>query len=145
MTIVRFAAAGGVVVDRDRVLVLRSARYGDLRLPKGHIEGGESASEAALREVSEESGYTDLEIVAALGEQTVECDFKETHTVRHEHYFVMELRSQRQAARPGDDEKFTPEWHGWDEAISGLVFDEERRWVIEARRLWTRNDKGKRR
>jgi 8-oxo-dGTP pyrophosphatase MutT (NUDIX family) len=133
MDIVRFDAAGGVLVDRDRVLLLRSARYSDLRLPKGHIKEGESPREAALREVTEESGYADLEIVADLGEQDVEFDVEDRHTIRHEHYYLMRLRSPRQATRPPEDNKFTPEWHRWEDAIAGLVFDEERRWLVQAR------------
>ena len=135
MAIIRFDAAGGVLFDGDRVLLLRSARYSDLRLPKGHIEDGESPREAALREVVEESGYDDLEIVADLGEQDVEFDVGDVHTIRHEHYYLMRLRSRRQVTRALDDEKFTPEWHGWEEAIAGLVFDEERMWLVQARGL----------
>jgi ADP-ribose pyrophosphatase YjhB (NUDIX family) len=133
MDVVRYDTAGGVLVDGERVLLLRTARYGDLRLPKGHIQEGESPREAALREVVEESGYADLEIVADLGERDAEFDAGEQHIVRHEHYFLMRLRSQRQVARaPGEDD-FTPEWHRWEEAIAGLAFDEERRWVVQAR------------
>lgn len=48
--------AGGVVFDeRGRVLLLRT-RGGAWLFPKGHIEPGESALEAAIREVQEESG-----------------------------------------------------------------------------------------
>ncbi len=135
MDVVHFNAAGGVLVDGDRVLVLRSARYDDLRLPKGHIEEGESPREAAIREVVEESGYDDIDVVADLGEQDVEFDVDDRHIIRHEHYFLMRLRSPRQAARPSEDEKFTPEWHRWEDAIAGLVFDEERKWLVQAHRL----------
>jgi ATP adenylyltransferase len=51
--------AGAVVYlpDDDR-LVLRRSRDGLLVVPKGHIEPGESAAEAAIREVLEETGYS---------------------------------------------------------------------------------------
>jgi 8-oxo-dGTP pyrophosphatase MutT (NUDIX family) len=143
MLIVHRFTAGGVLVDRDRVLVLRSARYDDLRLPKGHIEDGEAPREAALREVAEESGYPDLEIVADLGDQTVEYDLQDTHVVRHECYFLMRLRSPRQADRPPDDLKFTPEWQRWEEAIPGLAFDEERKWLVQVRDMLAGGDGGK--
>lgn len=48
--------AGGVVFDEaGRVLVLTLAS-GETVFPKGHIEAGETALEAALREVEEETG-----------------------------------------------------------------------------------------
>ncbi|HZJ10658.1 MAG TPA: NUDIX domain-containing protein [Trueperaceae bacterium] len=48
--------AGGVVFDdRGRVLVLRHAG-GNWVFPKGHLEPGETALQAALREVEEEAG-----------------------------------------------------------------------------------------
>ena len=134
MNTVTLTTAGGVVTHGEQVLVLRSARYSDLRLPKGHIEEGESPREAALREVAEESGYADLEIVADLGEQTVEFDAYDQHTIRHEHYFLMRLRSTQQIARDLADLKFTPEWMPWQQAIEELEFDEERHWLIKARR-----------
>ena len=135
MDVIQYDTAGGVLVDGGRVLLLRTARYGDLRLPKGHIQDGESPQEAALREVVEESGYDDLEIVAELGEQDAEFDAGDRHIIRHEHYFVMRLRSRRQVSRAPEEDDFTPEWHPWEEAVAGLVFDEERRWLVQARRL----------
>ncbi|MBN1642249.1 MAG: NUDIX domain-containing protein [Anaerolineae bacterium] len=142
MSVHRFYAAGGVVIDGARVLALRSARYADLRLPKGHIEGGEDPLQAALREVTEESGYADLEVLADLGVQVVEYDSDQGHTIRHEHYYLMRLRSPRQRTRPPGDVKFTPEWLSWPAAIEGLVFDEERRWLIVARALLAPDDAG---
>jgi 8-oxo-dGTP diphosphatase len=56
------AAAGGVLVARDgegstRVAVIHRPKYMDWSLPKGKLEEGESWTEAALREVEEETGY----------------------------------------------------------------------------------------
>ena len=52
-------AAGGVVFSADgkRVLLVHRPRYDDWSLPKGKLEPGESAQQAALREVAEETGY----------------------------------------------------------------------------------------
>jgi ADP-ribose pyrophosphatase YjhB (NUDIX family) len=130
---VTLTVAGGVVTHAEMVLVLRSARYSDLRLPKGHIEEGESPEQAALREVGEESGYTDLEVIADLGEQTVEFDAYDQHTIRHEHYYLMRVRSSAQKERDLSDLKFTPEWMPWEQAIRELEFDEERRWLFRGR------------
>jgi len=55
------AAAGGVVKDNEgRVLWIE--RNGKWDLPKGKLEAGESLEAAAMREVEEETGITDLTI-----------------------------------------------------------------------------------
>jgi ATP adenylyltransferase len=49
--------AGGVVLLPDQGLVaLRRGRNGDIALPKGHVEEGETLAETAIREVREETG-----------------------------------------------------------------------------------------
>lgn len=59
MKVVR--AAGGVVENREGE-VLMITRKGWPDLPKGHIDQGESSEDAALREVSEETGLSELMI-----------------------------------------------------------------------------------
>lgn len=55
-------SAGGVVIRRDRhgtrVLVLHHRETGEWRLPKGKLKAGESAAQAAEREVREETGLS---------------------------------------------------------------------------------------
>jgi len=57
-------AAGGVVMAEDQFAAIE--RHGIPDLPKGHIEEGEDAATAALREVEEETGLTGLKIVRQL-------------------------------------------------------------------------------
>ena len=132
-SLVCYQAAGGVVMDGDRVLVLYRPNRGEVRLPKGHVELGEAAHAAALREVSEESGYADLEIVADLGTQTVEFDWDGRHYIRDEHYFLMRLGSEQRLERDHYDERqFIPDWVVWAEAVALLTFEAERGWVRRA-------------
>ncbi len=57
-------AAGGVVIIDNQFVAIE--RNGIPDLPKGHIEKGESPEVAALREVEEETGITNLEIIKEL-------------------------------------------------------------------------------
>ena len=58
-------AAGGVVSNKnDERLFIH--RLGKWDLPKGKMEAGESPEEAAIREVEEECGLRDLEIISNL-------------------------------------------------------------------------------
>jgi ADP-ribose pyrophosphatase YjhB (NUDIX family) len=59
-----------VVVDpHGRVVVVRQ-RAGTWSLPKGHVEADEGVLEAARREITEECGLADLELVGELGTYT---------------------------------------------------------------------------
>jgi 8-oxo-dGTP pyrophosphatase MutT (NUDIX family) len=122
-----------VVVDEGRVLVLQRPSRDEVRLPKGHVEKAESDEDTALREVTEESGYNALGIVADLGHQVVEFNYQDAHVIRDEHYFLMRLQSPNQEKRKKKELQFIPEWLGWDEALAALTFEAEKEWVRRAR------------
>jgi 8-oxo-dGTP diphosphatase len=70
-------AAGGVVWRRTssgaiKVLLVHRPRYDDWSLPKGKLEDGESAVDAALREVEEETGLR-----CKLGDQLDEVRYQD--------------------------------------------------------------------
>lgn len=69
--IVREPTAGGIVFRRDKdgaVEILLSQDSKDRwTIPKGHIEEGETAAQTAQREIGEEVGLTDTEVLGWLG------------------------------------------------------------------------------
>lgn len=122
----RYQAAGGVVVHEGRILLLDRPGRGETRLPKGHIEAEETAAAAALREVAEESGYYDLEILADLGNQVVEFDYAGAHYVRDEHYFLLALQSDIQVQRSKKDaSQFHIIWVPMEQAEQLLTYAAE--------------------
>jgi 8-oxo-dGTP pyrophosphatase MutT (NUDIX family) len=123
-------AAGGVVISGPNVLVLFIATRQEYRLPKGHIDEGETPAETALREVGEESGYLDLRILANLGTHTVEFDYNGKHVLRTEHYFLMNL--EKEIRRGPGEPKFEPLWLPMDEALDNLTFEAEKQWLRRA-------------
>ncbi len=132
--VMRYDAAGGVVCSGGVVLVLYKPSVGEYRLPKGHIEDGETPLEAAVREIAEESGYDDLDMLADLGPQRVrfELDHPRKGLIlvdRDEHYFLFDLRSERRVERPEEAHKFDPQWVGRDEAVALLTYEPEREWM----------------
>jgi len=136
--VINYQAAGGVVTntDGDQVLVLIRPSRDEVRLPKGHVEPKETHSETALREVAEETGYTDIEILADLGEQIVVFPLDGQRVQRTEHYFLMRARSLQQTSRPdADDRQFFPVWATWEEAYSDLTFEVEQEWVKRAHKV----------
>ncbi|HHY55009.1 MAG TPA: NUDIX domain-containing protein [Chloroflexi bacterium] len=129
----QYASAGGVVIDDGRMLLLNRPQRREVRLPKGHIDPGETAEQTALRETAEESGYADLEILEDLGSQVVKFNFQGDDFIRTERYFLMRLVSPRVIARNRKDEaQFIPIWLPLAEAVQRLTFEAEQQFARRA-------------
>lgn len=127
MKTVRYSAAGGVVIHDGAVLLLNRPTLSEVRLPKGHIEDGESPEVAALRETAEESGYVDLVVKQDLGSRMVEFEYDDKRVKRTEHYFLMDLATATTVARPPKDAaQFEVLWVPLQQAAAMLTFDAER-------------------
>ncbi|MGH7471460.1 MAG: NUDIX hydrolase [Longimicrobiales bacterium] len=86
-------SSGGVVFRRlheHAVFLLIRDPYGNWGLPKGHLEGGETPIEAAVREVAEETGLAELSVLDQL--PTIDWYFKDGKAVVHKfcHFFLIE-------------------------------------------------------
>jgi 8-oxo-dGTP pyrophosphatase MutT (NUDIX family) len=150
MELREYHAAGGVVVDdAGRVLlierlIVRGGKVGlEVRLPKGHVEPGETDEQAAVREVCEETGYCGLAVLADLGEYLTEFDWpdEQTHVRRCEHYYLLRL-TDPVAGQPhfdhpeAEEALFRPRWAAdLTEAEQSLTFDSEREFIRRARRV----------
>jgi 8-oxo-dGTP pyrophosphatase MutT (NUDIX family) len=132
-------SAGGLVVDLagdvpKGAIIGRTDRKGRLlwSLPKGHIEQGETAEQAAVREVAEETGISG-EILAELG--TIDFWFvaegKRVHkTVQH---FLM--RATGGALSDADVEVTEVAWVPLPELRDQLAYPDEQGLVDTAGRL----------
>jgi 8-oxo-dGTP pyrophosphatase MutT (NUDIX family) len=132
-------SAGGLVVDLARdvpraAIIGRTDRQGRLlwSLPKGHIEAGETAEQAAVREIAEETGISG-EIMAELG--TIEfwfvADGRRIHkTVRH--YL---LRATGGELSDADIEVTEVAWVPLPELRAQLAYPDEQGLVDTAGRL----------
>ena len=69
------------------------------------LKQDETLENAALREVTEESGYSDVDIVHDLGEQLVAFQYEGKQIQRTEYYFLMRTRSEQQLPRPAGRRK----------------------------------------
>lgn len=139
MELVEYQAAGGVVINDGKMLLLDRPARGEVRLPKGHVELGESPREAALREVREEAGYADLEIVGDLG--TVANHFfvsdKDREVKREEIFYLMRLNSDAPFFRDDHDAgQFQAVWFPLAEAAAHLTFESEREFARRAIKAW---------
>ncbi len=132
-------SAGGLVVDLDTgvpraALIGRTDRRGRLlwSLPKGHIERGETAEQAAVREVAEETGICG-EILAALGS----VDFWFMAEGRRVHKTVQHflLRAIGGELSDADVEVTAVAWVPLPEIKAALAYPDERGLVDSAGRL----------
>lgn len=64
--IIHRTAVRAILIENDEILMVRS-RLGYYKLPGGGLEKGETLETALLREVTEETGYTDCRIIRELG------------------------------------------------------------------------------
>ncbi|MEL6330190.1 MAG: NUDIX domain-containing protein [Planctomycetota bacterium] len=89
--------ARAVIEDQGRLLLCQNKKQGYLYLPGGHVEAGESAAEAAVRELAEECGVeiSGLEPVAISEER-----FEQRGIPRHELNLVFHVKHARDGAGP---------------------------------------------
>lgn len=126
-------SAGGLVVDYDAhphraALIARHDRRGRLvwSLPKGHLEHGETAEQAAVREVEEETGIRS-EVLAPLG--TIDfwfvADGRRIHKTVH-HFLLRALGGE---LSDEDVEVVDVQWYALPEVAGVLAYADERRLV----------------
>jgi 8-oxo-dGTP pyrophosphatase MutT (NUDIX family) len=101
-------------------------------LPKGHIEAGETAEQAAVREVEEETGIIGL-VVAPLG--TIDFWFVAEDRRVHKtvHHFLM--RATGGELSDSDVEVSEVAWVPLQELESRLAYADERRLIRRATEL----------
>ena len=123
--------AGGIVFRSDngepRVLIVTARRRRKRWvLPKGTVEEGEQASDAALREVREEAGVTGT-VVGHAGTVTYST---RRGRMRVEYYLI---RFRRALAKR--DEERDIKWCAVEDAIQLLTYASARRVLLEAHPL----------
>jgi 8-oxo-dGTP pyrophosphatase MutT (NUDIX family) len=127
-------SAGGVIYRRAdagvHVLLIRD-RYRHWGFPKGHVEREESAAEAALREVEEETGLTELHLGPQL--LTIDWFFRFRGRLIHKYCHFYLIESPAGVAEPQLEEGITEcVWLPLDEAIRSISYDNAREVLLVA-------------
>jgi 8-oxo-dGTP pyrophosphatase MutT (NUDIX family) len=119
-----------VVRDDDVLLVVPTRRAADgsrvVALPKGHLDGDETAAEAASREVREEGGV-DVELIEPLGVIRYHYRRDGRLIAKRVHFFHFEFRSGSPADH--DHEIEDARWVPMERAVGELTYPGEREMV----------------
>lgn len=132
-------SAGGVVVragaEGNQVVLVSDGRHWGL--PKGNLEPGETPEDAALREVSEETGIgrDALSVIAELAASEYVYRRRDTRQLvfKRVHQYLMTAPPGTELHRQ-ESEIADAAWLGFDEAMRRASFDDTRRALREAER-----------
>ncbi len=121
-------SAGGVIYrwreGRAHVLLIRDA-YQHWGFPKGHVEATETAADAALREVQEETGLCTLRLDQRL--RTIDWFFRFRGKLIHKYCHFYLIESPEGDTCPQQEEGITEcIWLPLDEAIQSISYDNAR-------------------
>jgi 8-oxo-dGTP pyrophosphatase MutT (NUDIX family) len=135
--LIREFSAGGVTVRNFRgrpfVAAVRVKGGTVLALPKGQIDAGERAAEAAAREVREEAGVTG-ELVEKLGDVRYWYRRDGERVLKVVSFFLFRYRSG--SVRDHDHEVDSAEWVPLEEAPRLLAYKGEREMAEAALSRW---------
>ncbi len=117
-------AAGAILWRKEkgelRVLMIHRSRYDDWSWPKGKLDKGEAVSEAAVREIKEETG-----LKVSLGVKLFVSDYKlDNGSKKVVHYWSAQVTDEalkKQKFKP-DDEVSTFEWLSVSDAKKRMTY-----------------------
>lgn len=133
-------AAGGVVLGPEGKIVLVEQHNNSWSFPKGGVEEGETQLQAALREVKEETGLEELELVEELGsyerlsinrEGTGETD--DWGSRRRTIFLFKLLVDEPFAPHDPDGEVTNARWATLDEALALLTHPKDKEFLVSVR------------
>ncbi len=123
-------SAGGVVVnERGEIALVTNGMGGPWwGLPKGHLDDGEDTLTAAQREITEETGLTDLTLVKSLGSykryRGKPGGGYDTSELKHISMFL--FRAPNTPLKPTDPNNPEARWVTVDEALAMVTLPEDR-------------------
>ena len=135
------ASAGGVVVNSEGKIALVQQHGNSWSFPKGGIEAGESELEAARREVFEETGLRDLELLqkellGSYERYSLGLDGKTENPdwgLRKRTLFLFGAHETDFRAEAHDEEITDMRWVTFDEALELLTHPKDREFLASVR------------
>lgn len=113
-------AAGGVVRDKKhRVLFIK--RWNRWDLPKGKKEKKETMSQCALREVEEETGVKNLNIIRSLSSSYHLFETRDQWFMKKTYWFLMETTYEGETKPQNEEDITAVQWMNEDQCSGALA------------------------
>lgn len=122
-------SAGGIVFNKNKVLLTKHSENHHWGFPKGLIEEGQNSEQAALREVKEEGGV-EAEILGKVGYSKYIYTFEGDKIFKVVTYFLMKYISGN--PKDHDWEMEEAGWFSLDEALKTLSFPQDKELLKQA-------------
>lgn len=126
-------SAGGVVLNPEGKVLVVSQHGTSWSLPKGHIDPGEEKIEAAIREIYEESGIKNIELIKELGvyqRYRIGVDAYEDKSELKTIYMYLFTTKQNYLA-PVDPENPEAKWVDRKEVANLLTHEKDKKFFLE--------------
>ncbi len=101
-------------------------------LPKGHVEAGETIEQAALREIYEEAGLNNVQLLQHLGtilRESVKSNGDEVQKTIH--FYLAYALNENQPSTPTDSKFIEVGWFSPQEALELLPYENEQDFLRE--------------
>ena len=128
-------SCGVVLYNSRRVLVLQHKSEdgkGHWDFPKGHIEGGESELQTALRELEEETGISEISVVDGFRSEINYKIYKSGKGITKEVVFFLGITKIVDVVLSDEHVDFA--WLNYNEALSRLTYDNARAILVQAQK-----------
>jgi len=130
-------SAGAIILrDFDGELKVALAQHQNSTktwvVPKGHVEPGESIEQAALREIYEEAGLANIQLIKHLGSIMRESIKSNGDVVQKTIHYFLAYAPGADTAQPPSDQRFAEVgWFPPQQAIELLPYEAERAFFQE--------------
>lgn len=124
-------SAGGVVINPKKEILVINQKGISWSLPKGHINESEDELSAAKREIKEESGIAELELIKDLGSyQRISLDDKsEVKTI-----YMFLFKTNQIELKPIDSENPEAKWVDKEEVASLLTHPKDKEFFLRIKK-----------
>ena len=127
-------SAGGVVVNAKGEILVVSQKGNSWSLPKGIIEDGEDAFSAAKREIYEESGINELELISDFGSYSrfkISKDGKGEDSSVLKTIFMFHFKTVQMDLKPIDKDNPEARWVKKDEVANLLTHPKDKEFFLK--------------